>query len=77
MKVKCFGIAREIVGSSEVEISPVVKTVADLRTVLQQKYPASTSLNYWMIAVNQAYANDDQAISTADEIALIPPVSGG
>lgn len=77
MKVKCFGIAREIAGSTEVEISTEVKTVAALRAALLQLYPASQSLNHWMVAVNQAYATDDQFISATDEIALIPPVSGG
>jgi molybdopterin converting factor small subunit len=30
-----------------------------------------------MIAVNNTYAGDDVAIIESDEIALIPPVSGG
>jgi molybdopterin converting factor small subunit len=30
-----------------------------------------------MIAVNSAYAEDDVSIAETDEIALIPPVSGG
>jgi molybdopterin synthase sulfur carrier subunit len=30
-----------------------------------------------MIAVNNNYAKDDVALQPSDEIALIPPVSGG
>jgi sulfur-carrier protein len=30
-----------------------------------------------MVAVNQRYARDDQAVSAADEVAIIPPVAGG
>ena len=30
-----------------------------------------------MVAINQEYATDDQAIHPGDEIAIIPPVSGG
>jgi len=48
MKIKCFGIARDIVGSSELQLDSPVSTVLD--TV---------------------------ALTATDEIALIPPVSGG
>ena len=35
------------------------------------------SLNGFLIAVNQEYAEDDLEIKAMDEIAIIPPVSGG
>lgn len=30
-----------------------------------------------LVAVNQRYARDDQTVSAADEVAIIPPVAGG
>ena len=30
-----------------------------------------------LVAVNQRYARDDQPVSAADEVAIIPPVAGG
>jgi molybdopterin converting factor small subunit len=30
-----------------------------------------------MVAVNQRYARDDQTVTAADEVAIIPPVAGG
>ena len=30
-----------------------------------------------MVAVNQRYARDDQAVGPLDEVAIIPPVAGG
>ena len=30
-----------------------------------------------LVAVNQRYADDDQRVVTADEVAIIPPVAGG
>jgi molybdopterin converting factor subunit 1 len=30
-----------------------------------------------MVAVNQRYAREDQALNASDEVAIIPPVAGG
>jgi molybdopterin synthase sulfur carrier subunit len=51
--------------------------VKDLRDALLSLYPSLKDLNSLMIAVNNAYAEEDVTLSEADEIALIPPVSGG
>ncbi|MBI1757353.1 MAG: MoaD/ThiS family protein [Fimbriimonas ginsengisoli] len=32
---------------------------------------------YCRLAVNRAFASDGQSLNTGDELALIPPVSGG
>jgi molybdopterin synthase sulfur carrier subunit len=76
LKLKAFGIAREIMGGREIEIDSV-STVAELRKLLVNNYPMLKELNSLMIAVNQTYANDDLVVSSTDEIAVIPPVSGG
>ncbi len=52
-------------------------TVSDLRKALSAKYPALDKLNSLFIAVNRAYAEDATTLKETDEIALIPPVSGG
>jgi molybdopterin converting factor small subunit len=44
---------------------------------LSSQFPKLDKLNSLFIAVNQEYAADDKAILVSDEIALIPPVSGG
>jgi sulfur-carrier protein len=76
-KVKAFGITKDIVGGRETVIEVEEQTVAALRTALQKKYPSLTSLRSLFIAVNNDYAEDTAAIRENDEIALIPPVSGG
>ncbi len=76
LKLKAFGIAREIMGGREVEVSAVVN-VGELRNLLLNAYPKLKELNSFMIAVNQTYAKDDVLVSSSDEIAIIPPVSGG
>lgn len=76
VRVKSYGIAREIAGSDfEIEING--KTVGDLRMAILTSYPALAGLSSLMIAVNAAYAEEDKSIGPADEVVLIPPVSGG
>ena len=49
-----------------------------VRRVLAKRYeglgPALDSIRF---AVNQAFARDDTVLQPGDEVALIPPVSGG
>ncbi len=76
MKLKVFGVARDIMGGKEVEVESV-QNVGELRKLLLSNFPKLKELNSLLIAVNQTYASDEISISETDEIALIPPVSGG
>jgi molybdopterin converting factor small subunit len=61
----------------EVELGPQA-TVADLRGELARQVPSLAPLmRHLMIAVNTEYAEDCQLLQASDEIACIPPVSGG
>lgn len=77
-KVKAFGIVKDIVGGREimVELKDDV-SVGALLAALQTKFPELISLNSLFVAVNQEYADHEKVITGKDEIALIPPVSGG
>lgn len=77
MNLKVFGIAREIMGGSEISLSEPVNDVAELRSLLLNRYPKLKDLNSLLIAVNQKYASDEIVVTETDEIAIIPPVSGG
>lgn len=77
MQIKCFGVAREITSSEEISISTVPRTVAQLRKQLNAQFTELAKINSYMIAVNQEYALDTDQVSENDEIAIIPPVSGG
>jgi sulfur-carrier protein len=76
-RIKAFGITKDILGARENVIEVKGQTVANLRQELIQKYPELTGLRSLLIAVNDAYADDSVILSEKDEIALIPPVSGG
>ncbi len=81
MTVLLFGVAEEIVGSPSLTVSPEIvrslRTVGHLRSYLLGKFPKLENLSSLAIAVNSTYAQDDIKIHDSDEIALIPPVSGG
>lgn len=77
LTIKTFGITSEIMGGKTVSFDVAGNTVSDLRKALSAKYPALNKLNSLFIAVNRAYAEDATMLKETDEIALIPPVSGG
>lgn len=80
MEVLLFGIAKDIVGTSKIDFSnpgDMPKTVAALKDALKKSYPDFAKLSSLAIAVNSEYALDDVTLRSGDEIAIIPPVSGG
>ena len=78
LKVALFGITRDIVGTSVIELpTPAPTTVGQLLAEMRRQYPALGELRSCAVAVNNEYAAPDQALHTTDEIALIPPVAGG
>jgi sulfur-carrier protein len=76
-RIKAFGITRDLLGGREATIEIKGKTVGDLRAALSDRFPELEGLRSLLIAVNNDYADDNVVIGTSDEIALIPPVSGG
>lgn len=80
LTIQVFAGLAEAFGSPRVEIETGDAAVNPerLKQLLQQRYPAAAPLiALSFVAVNQAYAEADAAIAATDEIALIPPVSGG
>ncbi len=78
ISVQLFGITREIVGSSALTLDlPQPGQVGELLRNLKEHYPALNGLRSLLVAVNGEYAEADQPLHPNDEIALIPPVSGG
>jgi molybdopterin converting factor subunit 1 len=77
--VKLFAIVREKLGVSEVAIElRQGQTVADLRRQLSESYgDAAPVLGKCAVAVNRVYANAETVLHEGDEVAVIPPVSGG
>ena len=79
IKVKLFAILRERVGESEITITvPTGVTVNYLNSEILKKYPQLKSFNNkFVTSVNWKVTTGNTIISSKDEIALLPPVSGG
>ena len=77
--VKCFAWARDVTGEDEIELEvPESGTVKALRASLAQKFPPfSEKMESIAVSVNQEFAGDSHAVAAGDELALIPPISGG
>lgn len=75
--VQLFARARELAGSSTITLERVAN-VAELRSRLAEQFPAMVGLlERSAIAVNHDFADDSRELKLDDEIAIIPPVSGG
>lgn len=77
--VKLFAAARDAVQQDEVQLElEASATVATLRTVLAEKFPAlEPLLPQVLFAVGAEYVPNSEPLATGAEIACIPPVSGG
>lgn len=77
--VLLFGALREAVGAKELPVAlPEAATVAALRRILVEGQPGFGALAARLrVAVNREFARDDHVLSTGDEVAFLPPVSGG
>ncbi len=73
-----FGIAKDITGQRFLDVElPAAAVVSDLRLILVERFPRIAELASVRLAVNGEYAIEDQPLAENDEVALIPPVSGG
>jgi len=77
--LKCFAWAREVTGEEDISVDiPEGGTVADLRARLEERYPVFAGrMESIAVSVNQEFAGDSAPIRPGDEVALIPPISGG
>ncbi len=78
IKILAFGIAKEIFGGSSIDFALENEvTTVDLKAALEERYPSLAELSSYLLAVNNEYAAPDLTIGAKDEVAIIPPVSGG
>jgi len=79
IRVRLFAAYRERVGRSELEMDmPEGATAGDALRRLAQEYPALQGLlEATAIAVNREYVGLGRDLKEGDEVALLPPVSGG
>lgn len=79
MNVKLFARLRELVGAGDLVLDVAgASTVADVWAALVAAHPAAAAYTRSMsCAVNLEYARMTSAVAEGDEVAFLPPVSGG
>jgi molybdopterin converting factor subunit 1 len=79
VRVRMFARFRDLFGADVIELTVAPPaTVHELRDALVSRNQESSSLlARSRIAVNCEFAGETTPVSATDEIALVPPVSGG
>ena len=79
VKILFFGAAREAVGAEEINLGiPFPASVSSVKKAVFARYEVPSAFaKSLMTAVNEEYATDETTIKNRDEIAFLPPVSGG
>ena len=77
--VRLFGSLREATGAKELAVTLDAEArVADLFALLASDHPAFEKLGAKLrVAVNQDVVGFERALAEGDEVAFLPPVSGG
>ncbi len=79
VNVLFFASCQDIVRKREAEVeAPEGATVADLVAQIVSEHPRFGEIEAsLMVSVNQGYVARDDRLNEGDEVAFIPPVSGG
>ncbi len=77
INILVFGSLADVTGTSALHIQAEgITSTGTLQQYLQTNYPGLQHKSY-QLAVNQQLAIAGQALNEGDEIALLPPFSGG
>jgi molybdopterin converting factor subunit 1 len=78
VRVLFFGVLRDLMGTPEREMEVAEgATAADVVTTCQGRKAEAAVWGSLAVAVNQEYASWRRVLVDGDEVALLPPVSGG
>ena len=78
IRVLLFGAAADRAGTRDTEIPAGEITLDELWPLLAERHPDLSPMRGTLaFAVNGEYARGDARVSPGDEVAVLPPVSGG
>ena len=79
ISVRLFASLKEKAGTSVISLTvPTGTSVEQLLSIIQsENMELKGATQGVLVAINQEYASSDTIIIESDELALIPPVSGG
>lgn len=71
-----FAHLKDAVGEESIRMDVSGKKVSEVKELIAKEYQLG-KLDMAMTAINEEFSTDDEVIQPGDEIAFIPPVSGG
>ena len=78
VSVRLFAGLRERAGTDRLDVElPEGANVGDLLAAMAETPVGALRPRECVVAVNREYATPDEPVSAGDEVALVPPVSGG
>jgi MoaE-MoaD fusion protein len=78
VRIRLFAIMAQQAGTAALRLSlPENATAGGVQEALRQRFPDLRWPPGTLLAVNQEYALGDRPLIEDDEVAIIPPVSGG
>lgn len=78
VRVRLFAQMAAVAGVREVKLEMAEGSrVDEVAGILRGKFPEMKWPSGTMVAVNQEYACGGEVLKAGDEVAVIPPVSGG
>ncbi len=78
VRVLFFGAAADAAGTRETEMTANGVSLRELWSLLTVKHPGLTPMRGTLaFAINGEYAGLDDTVCAGDEVAVLPPVSGG
>lgn len=78
--VKLFAVLKDRAGRDELLVEAGPGTVSDLLKAVSQEHPVLSDMisgGRLLISVNREFAGQDSTVKDGDEVALMPPFSGG
>jgi molybdopterin converting factor subunit 1 len=78
IRVLFFGAAADRAGTRQTQVQAEEITLDELWALLLEQHPSLSPMRDTLaFAVNGEYARGDTPVSPGDEVAVLPPVSGG
>jgi molybdopterin converting factor small subunit len=74
-RITFYGLLQELI-AREISLNVSLKNVSEMRSYLEENYPILRNIPY-LVAVNRTISSLENPLTPDDQIAILPPFSGG